>query len=207
MKWIAQPIAIVRRRRRRRAAPEGAEPSAIRPDGLLGHERDVGILERGLAGRDAPERDTLKPPEDLLRGLLPDGGLDDDDLGLVLVLDRDRRDAVDGTERLDRAVLDPYTSTSTTTPSDTCPSGRAASPRRRFAPRDDRDPVAERVRLEHVVRRQEHRLAGRLEVAIVARSSRAPTGSTPIVGSSRKSTGGSCSRPRAMCRRWRMPRE
>ena len=41
----------------------------------------------------------------------------------------------------------------------------------------------------------------------VARSSRAPTGSIPMEGSSRNSTSGSCSRPRAMCRRWRMPRE
>ena len=42
---------------------------------------------------------------------------------------------------------------------------------------------------------------------IVARSSRAPTGSTPIVGSSRNRTGGSWRSPRAMWSRCRMPRE
>ena len=73
--------------------------------------------------------------------------------------------------------------------------------------RDHRDPVAERVRLEHVVGRQQHGLPRRLEARDRRRSSRAPTGSTPMVGSSRKTTAGSWSRPRAMWSRCRMPRE
>jgi len=36
----------------------------------------------------------------------------------------------------------------------------------------------------------------------ISRSWRAPTGSMPMVGSSRNTISGSCSSPRAMCSRW-----
>ena len=73
---------------------------------------------------------------------------------------------------------------------------------------DDRDPVAQLVGLEHVVRGQQHRRAG---VDAGPRRWCAARGRRPgrcrCDGSSRNSTSGLCSRPRAMCSRWRMPRE
>ena len=108
-RWSPKPTASVR------AMRGGNEPcpsesdggSAIDGDGLLGDERHVGVLERRLAGRHAAEGDAVEAAEDLVRQLVPDVGLDDDDLRLVALLDGDRRDALDRAEPLDLPVLDP----------------------------------------------------------------------------------------------------
>src|SRR6185503_16861648 len=139
-------------------------PSAIRRYRLLGDERDVRVLEGRLARRHAAERDAVEAREHVVGRLAAGLGLDDDDLCLVAVLDGDRRDAVDLAERLDLAVLD-----AVHLDLDDDAVGHlllevARRPLRDDPPaRDDGDAVAERVRLEHVVRRQEHGLARLLQ--------------------------------------------
>ncbi len=70
---------------------------------------------------------------------------------------------------------------------------------------DDGDPVAA-LRLVQVVRRDEHGRAGRAPGSSISRQkSRRDTGSTPPVGSSRKTMGGSCSSAQPSASRCRQP--
>jgi hypothetical protein len=120
-RWSANPRPRTRATRNDERVPVGAGSlSAIRRDRLLGDERDVRVLEGRLARRDAAERDAVEASEHLVGRLAARLGLDDDDLRLVAVLDGDRRDAVDLASDSTLPFSMPYTSISTTTPSDTC---------------------------------------------------------------------------------------
>src|SRR6185503_14832877 len=163
-RWSANPRPRTRATRSEERVPAAGSLSAIPGDRFLGDERDVRVLEGRLARRDAAERDAVEACEHVVGRLATGLGLDDDDLCLVAVLDGDRGDAVDLAERLDLVVLD-----AVHLDLDDDAVGHlllevARRPLRDDPPaRDDGDAVAERVRLEHVVRRQEHGLARLLQ--------------------------------------------
>src|SRR5215218_4013124 len=148
LKWISQPTAITR--------------SVFMPlPSLGGHERDVGVLERRLARGDAADGRAAQLGEQRLRQLARARRLDDEELLLLLLLDRDRSHPVDRPQPLDGGVVD----AEHLDLRDAAVGDAALQLGRRPLPhdaalRDYRDPVAERVGLEHVVRRQQQRLAG-----------------------------------------------
>src|SRR3989442_8124279 len=72
---------------------------------------------------------------------------------------------------------------------------------------DDREAFAERVGFFHVVRGQQDRLPLWLYSRTISHKSKRVCGSSPALGSSRKSTCGSCIMARAMERRCIMPPE
>src|SRR4051812_24004191 len=142
LKWISQPIASTRSVVTRRLS-------------LGGHERDVGVLERRLARGDAAHRRAAELGEERLRQLARPCRLHDEELLLLLLLNGNGGHAVDRPYPLDRRVLDPED-----LDLGHAPVGDAALQLRGrplsddAALRDHRDAVAERVGLEHVVRRQ-----------------------------------------------------
>ena len=191
--------------------PHRSEAAGTGSHASVSDQRDVGVLERRLAGGDPADRACRRAsPSSACVSSSPAG----DWTSSTCACSRSSIDTeVTPRRRAQRArpssSSTPNVSISTTVRSATIAFRSRGVPSATIcALVDHGDPVAEVVRLEHVVGRQQHRLArlGRA-TAIVARSSRAPTGSTPIVGSSRKTTGGSWRSPRAMCSRWRMPRE
>ena len=71
---------------------------------------------------------------------------------------------------------------------------------------DDGEPVAELVGLFHVVRGEQDRLPGGVELSfMMSHKASRLCGSSPAVGSSRNSTWGRCMMARATISRWAMP--
>ena len=92
--------------------------------------------------------------------------LHDDDLCLVAILDRDRGDALERADRVDAVLLDPvHLDLDDHALGDLLLEVAGRPLGDDLALRDDGDPVAERVCLEHVVRRQQDGLACLLEAA------------------------------------------
>src|SRR5215213_8162412 len=89
LKWISQPTAITRS-----AFTGGAS--------LGGHERHVRILERRLPRGDAADRRAAELRQQRLRQLARARRLHDEELLLLLLLDRDGGHAVDRPQPLER---------------------------------------------------------------------------------------------------------
>ena len=129
----------------------------------LGDERDVGVLERGLARGDATDGDAVELGEQRVRQLASPAAWTTSTCACSRSSTETARDARRArAARSTVASSTPNTSISTTRP---LGDARLQVARRALgddlALRDHGDPVAERVGLEHVVGRQQHGLAGR----------------------------------------------
>src|SRR5881628_825093 len=157
------------------------------------NESDVCVFERRLAYRDAPYLSRGDHRDERSDRTFCDACLYPQDLAKLALLDHDRVDKLEPAQPIDGRGVDPehlelHHAQIAHIRLEVCRGSERDGP----ALVDDRDPVAELVRLEEIVRGEDDRGAALVQLLMIRRSSRAPIGSSPMVGSSRKSTRGLC---------------